>query len=327
MPFSSGLSFTGIAKEVTPGTPIAATGFIPTTQFDPVDVQMFFDDEGLRGSMAAVYNEVAGPVYSTMDMAGGVFADTVGWPLAGILGDVATTGASAPFTHTMALKNSSDGQPTSYTLTDYYGSQAGSPARQYAGSKFTDFGLKFSADGLLLWTAKAVGFVSAVAAKPTVAVSAQPPLPAWVGTVNIAGGAKTFVESGEINFKRSGGPIHTVDGTAAPYKIWVGALEVSGKMTIVVEDEVEYGRYTGAAQAPAIMVFDWTTGTAAALVDVSVTMSKVQYTVVSYKRGKDYLEADIDFKGIANTTDVGASAGYSPAKVLVKNALAASTYV
>ena len=119
-------SYVGIAKETTKGTPVAATDFIPVAKdsLKPVDIIDPLYDQGLRGSNVMNYNYIPGRKRSNFDFGGAVFADTIGYALAGIMGDVATVGAAAPYTHTISLKNSltstTNTQPISYTLTDFY---------------------------------------------------------------------------------------------------------------------------------------------------------------------------------------------------------------
>lgn len=325
MPTPSNLSFVGVAKEATKGTGVASTAYIPIKSIDPQDEITYFEDTGMRGAMVDVYNEVQGPMFSTLALTGDVFPDTIPWLLANIHGDLATVGASAPFAHTMAVKNSTDGQPGAISITDHYGLQGGTPARRYPGQQVAELAFKFAGDGMFEWDAKTVGYSSVSVAKPTPSFTAIPPLPGWLGTVSIAAGAKTFLEHGEINVKRvSADAIHTVDGTQAPYAIFVGALAVDGKMTLVHEDDTELTRFL--AGTTTALVFNWTQGAGAALVQVQCTMSKVQYTVASIKRGKQYVELEVEFKALANSTDVGATGGYSPAKWVVQNAIAASIY-
>ena len=55
-------------------------------------------------------------------------------------------------------------------------------------------------------------------------------------------------------------------------------------------------------------------------------MTKCAFTVAKIERGKDFIELNVTYKAIANTTDVGATSGYSPIKVTLKNAKASGTY-
>ena len=91
-------SYLGVAKETTKGTAVAPTAFIPVaaSKLKTQDIIDPLMDEGLRGSLVKDYNYVQGRYRSTVEWGGPVFADTFGWAVAGILGSVATTGASAP---------------------------------------------------------------------------------------------------------------------------------------------------------------------------------------------------------------------------------------
>lgn len=313
-------SFLGIAKEATKGTSVAATDFIPVKNITPFDNIKYLTDEGWRGSMVVDYGEVQGVIYSEFEFGGDVFADTIGYPLAGVLGDLVTTGASAPFTHTMAVKNSTDGQATSYTLTDFNSFNA----RRFAGCQFGKFDLKFSADGLLEYTATAQGYASATGATPTPSFSAITPSPVWYGTTTIAGSLTTKLSEGSLSISRELTPIFTVDGSQAPYQIFQGAVSVEGSLKLIMEDDTDLTRYLTNTQPS--LVLNWTQGTGAALTQVQFTMTKCAFTVAKVDRSKDYVEIDVNYKGVANTTDVGASSGYSPVKVIVQSAKASGTY-
>jgi hypothetical protein len=319
------LSFLGIAKEATKGTGVVPTNYIPIkTSITPSDKVVYLPDEGLRGSMVDVYNEVQGPVYSEIGIEGDVFPDAISWWLDGFFGDLVESGASAPFTHNHATKNSGDGQPGSKSITDFYGLTGGTPARRFAGCQVGELSFKWTGDGMFSYSTKLTGYQSVQVAKPTPSFTAITPLPGWLPLLTIGGSSKLFMESGEINLKRNVNVIHAADGTQAPYQIFVGPVQVDGKCMFVHEDDTELTRYlTG---TPAALVFNWTQGAAAALVQVQATMTKPQYTVADIVRGKDYVETSITFKPVANTTDVGASAGYGACKFVVQNATAAGVY-
>ena len=114
-------------------------------------------DKGLRGSLVENYNYIPGRTRSTFDFSSAAFPDGIGYALTGLLGACATTGASAPFTHTISLKNSAvaaaDAQPLSYTLTDFYAAAV----RAYPGIQFTDFSLAAQIEADFLWECVADG--------------------------------------------------------------------------------------------------------------------------------------------------------------------------
>lgn len=322
MPISTVQSFVGIAKEATRGTAVTAVDYIPVKSMQLNDHQSFLQDSGMRGSQVASYGQIAGVTWAEYDMGGDVLADTIGYPVAGILGSVATTGASAPYTHAATLLNSGDGQPTSYTITDYDGVQA----RQIAAAQFSDLSFTFSADGLLEWSAKATANLSTPTATPSRSYTPVTPIANWLGVVTIAGAGSTILIDGTCDIKRPVNPIHTLDGTANPYRLWAGPINVSGKLSFVTETgEAQLLNYLNNSQPS--LDLNFSQGAGAALTQVKLHMSKCAYTGGTITRGKDWVQTDVTYEAVANTTDIGASGGYSPLAVTLQNAKASGTYV
>ena len=319
-------SYLGIAKEATKGTAVAPTDFIPVMvdSLKPVDIIDPLYDTGLRGSMVTNYNYIPGRTRSTFDFGGHVFADTIGYPIAGIMGAVATSGASAPFTHTVSLLNASatgaDSQPISYTLTDFYAANV----REYAGIQFHDFSLKFNADGMLEYDAKGTGWASAGASTPTPSFSTILPTPVWRGTVTIGGSAVSYTIEGNIDLKRNVTPIYGISNTQNPYQVFVGGLDVTGKLTFVMENNTELTRFLTNTQP--ILVLNWNYGSGASEVQLQATITKGAYVAAAIERGNDFVTVAVDINGQANTTDAGASGGFAPIKWQLKNAKASGTY-
>jgi hypothetical protein len=321
--YASDLSFLGIAKETTRGTGVVSTDFIPVdpSSLAPKDVVVYLEDSGLRASQVDLYDVQQGVTFSEYGFGGDVFPDTLGFILSGLTGDVATSGASAPFTHTFSVKNSGDGQPTSFTLSDNDGAQS----RQFAGMQFSDLGLKFSADGTLSYDTKAMGNLSSTISAPTKSFASTIIQPAWRTIVTIGGSGVVTVVEGSLDLKRKVTAVHTLDGTANPYRIWVGPLQVSGKLKFVQEDESELTRYLTNTK-PSLQI-DLSQGAGSTATQCKFLMTKAAYVEAGKVRGKDWMEIDVNFKALANTTDVGASGGYSPIKATLQNAKAAASYV
>jgi len=320
-------SFIGIAKEATKGTAVAPTDYllVMSDSVKPVDVIDPLYDKGLRGALVDSYNYIPGRTRSTFDFSSAGFPDGIGYALTGLLGACATTGASAPYTHTISLKNSltaaADAQPLSYTITDFYAAAV----RAYPGLQFTDFSLKFNADGMLEYDAKTTGFISASASTPTPTFSTILPTPVWTGTVSIAGSPVSTAVSGNIDMKRPVTPIYGIANTQNPYAVFVGALETTGKFTFVMEDNTELTRYLTNTQ-PAI-ILNWSQGASAALTQIQATITKGAYTAAVIERGSDYVQVTIDLNAQGNTTDAGASGGFGNIKWELKNAKASGTYI
>lgn len=319
-------SYLGIAKEATKGTPVAPTDFIPVmaNKMKPADVIGELYDEGARGSLVKEYAYIQGRSNSTYDFGGSVFADTFGYVVAGILGDVTTTGASAPYTHTMSLKNATatgaDAQPISYTLTDFYAANV----RAYPGIQFSDLSLKFTADGLLEYDAKGTGWLSSSASTPSPSFSSVLPTPVWQATVSVGGTTISNVVDGNLDMKRDVTPIFGLANTRNPYQVFLGALETKGKIKFVMENNDQLTNYLTNVQ-PAI-VLNWSQGAGSTATQIQFTITKGAYTAAAIMRDKDFVEIDIDINAMGNTTDAGSSAGYSNIKWVLQNAKPASTY-
>jgi hypothetical protein len=319
-------SYLGIAKETTKGTPVAPTAFIPVgvSKFKAVDIIDPLMDEGLRGSNNKNYNYVQGRVRSTVEFGGPVFADTIPWAIAGLLGSVATTGSVAPFTHTVSLKNASatgtDAQPTAFTVTDFYVANV----RAYAGCQIHDFNLTFSAEGLLEYDAKATGWQSTTASTPTPSFSTITPTPVWQATVSVAGSTVSNTVDGSLTLTRSVTPIYGINNTQNPYSIFVGPLEVKGQLKFVMENDTQLTNFLSNSQ-PAIVI-NWTNGSGASATQLQATITKGAYTAAVIDRSKDFVEVMIDLTGVGNTTDAGSTGGYAPIKFVSQNAVTSGTY-
>lgn len=320
-------SYLGIAKEVTKGTPVAPTDYIPvaSSKMKPADIigELLASDMA-QGSLVKDYAYVQGRSNSTYDFGGPVYPDTIGYVLGGILGSVATSGASAPYTHTISLKNASstgaDAQPTAFTLTDFYAANV----RAYPGIQFHDFNMKFTADGLLDYDAKGTGWLSSAASTPTPSFSSVLPTPTWLATVSIGGSTVSNAVDGEINMVRPPSAIFGLANTRDPYQIFLGALETTGKFKFVMENDTQLTNFLTNVQ-PAITL-NWSQGSGSTATQISFTITKGAYTAAVIDRSKDFVEIDVDVRAIGNTTDAGSTGGYSNIKWTLQNAKPSGTY-
>lgn len=320
-------SYLGIAKEVTKGTPVAPTDFIPvaSSKLKPADVIGELLAENMaQGSLVKDYAYVQGRSNSTYDFGGPVYADTIGYAIAGVLGSVSTSGATAPYTHTISLKNASatgaDAQPTAFTLTDFYAANV----RAYPGIQFHDFSMKFTADGLLDYDAKGTGWLSSAASTPSPTFSSVLPTPVWQATVSIGGSTVANSVEGEINMVRPVTPIFGLANTRDPYQVFLGALETTGKFKFVMENDTQLTNFLTNVQ-PSITL-NWSQGSGSTATQIAFTLTKGAYTAAVIDRSKDYVEIDVDVRAIANTTDAGSTAGYSNIKWTLQNAKPSGTY-
>ena len=320
-------SYLGIAKESVKGTVVAPTDFIPVAKdnLKPQDMVDALYDTGLRGSNVLNYNYIPGRKHSTVDFGGAVFADTIGYGIAGLLGVDTVTGVSAPYTHNITLLNSlasgADAQPISYTLTDFYAVDV----RSYPGCQFSDFSLKFNADGMLEYDTKTTGFSSTTVADPTPAFSTVLPTPVWQGTVSIGETLVANAMNGNIDMKRPVTPIYGIAQTQDPYQVFLGPLEVTGKVTFIMENDDQLINFLDNTQ-PSIQLV-WSYGTGADEVAIVATINKGAYTAAVIERSQDFVQVTIDLNAQSNTSDAGPTGGYSPISWTLLNAKPSNTYI
>lgn len=309
----------GVAKEVTKGTTVAPTAFIPVKSFNPVLKQAKLIDSGWRGSMGDNFGMQNGTRYSEIDIAGDVFVDTFPWLLAGVLG-VDTVAGAGPYTHTLQLLNTGDAQPTSLTLTD---NEAGlETARSWPGQQVSEVTLKFDAAGLLGFDAKTLGWASAVVAAPTASFSALAPVPSYVCAPTLNALAMPNIQNAEIVIKRLSAEAVMAVGAQDPYKIHLGALEVTTKILYVAADGVPLVDYQTGVTKPLVTTF-----TQAAGQILKLTMTQHHYDEVKLTRGKAFVELETTGRAIFNATDSAGASGLAPLAAIVTNALATSIYL
>ncbi len=230
------------------------------------------------------------------------------------------TAIASPYTVVSAVLNTGTGQPPSFAITDNYGPNA----RQYPGAVFTEFGLKFSADALLTYSAKCLALPEVVVPKPQASYSAERAIAGYTGLVTLGGTATQLVESGELTIKREAEPILAVDGVQAPRQIWGSMVSADGKLTITMEDDTHYLNFINNTQPSLDLNYAFGSGVNAR--QIRFHLSKAAYTAATIARGKKWVQVEVTFKGRFNTTDAGPSGGASPIAVTLTNSVLPGTY-
>jgi hypothetical protein len=319
MPKPSHLAQLGFGRETIPGTAVPATMWAPWKSLAPKDELKIIKDEGNRGAPVATMGAQAGPRGAALDWGGDVLADVIGWPLASLLPDVTATGAAAPYSTAFSVLCTGDTQPPALTATifDPLGTW------QYPGLQVSELQIKWNADGFLEYSAKAMGWGYVTGATPTTSYSAVRPQANW-GVVNKIAGTQMFVQEGEITIKRKVEAIRGANGTQNPYRIWSGDVAVDGKMTLVMEDTTQRTAFQNVT--PQSLDVSFTQGAGATQTGLALHCSQAVYTEGTPTYGKDYIEMPVTWEAIANTSDIGASGGYSPIKVTLTNAMPTGTY-
>ena len=94
--YPSVLSWLGISRELTAGTPLAPVVTHPLEQADysPEDMPKFLKDNAIRGSMTNLFYETLGVESAQFSLGGPNFLDTHGYFFDNVFGDLSTTGSS-----------------------------------------------------------------------------------------------------------------------------------------------------------------------------------------------------------------------------------------
>lgn len=299
-----------IAHEAVKGTAEAApTSSIPIRTFTGGRDKTKLPDMSLRGSAVDSFAEADGVYHGTFNIEGDVFADTIGHLLLAILGEEAVSGAG-PYLHAFTVLNSGDQQPPGHTLWDNYSVSC----RRHFGAQFTSLAFSWEDGGLLAYTAEALTLGDTVVTAPVASYGALAPHPAWASTCLI-GGVAAYPLSGDLTISRNDAePVHVQDGLQTPRHIWVGSLSVEGTLVLLMEADTYFQQFIDNTQPTLDLPFvSGSTG-------LRFLMSKVTWQTPEIDRSGSYVKLSMPFKALGNTTDAGASGGYSPIKATLTNA-------
>jgi hypothetical protein len=316
----------GLAVETEQGTAVttlAATCLVKA--FEPEDKIVMLTDDALRGSMVDSYGEIQGPKNTEFSVNGPVFCDWFPFFVRNILGDNTTTGAG-PYTHAMSVLNSGTAQPSSLTLVDWQGPTATSNARTYSGCCLSELTLKGNPESTLLeWSAKGLGWESSdyPTAPPTFSPSADAPMAAWRTGIGVGGtfGAmpNATIRNWEVTITRALKVEWTSQNEQTPYIIQRGVVGVTGSFYVSVPaDETMLDYWLSNTQPQLQFLIDnGQAGTAQRRLTIDMLLGSFASTKIN--RSEEAVGYDVSFKGVANTTNAGASGGYSPIKVTTIN--------
>lgn len=320
MTVPAGLAALAFALESAYGTLAAPVIGLPYSSFGPVDNNGLLFDASWRGSAVDVAGHETGVLDSAISVAGPVLPDSIGIPLAGMLGDVVFA-AGSPNTHTMSVLNTGGQQPPSYTgsLSDPAG------LLQWAGCKVASLKLAWDASALLKHETALVGLASSVpGALVMPAVTTEKPLPSWTGALLLGGSAETRLLSGSISLERVVTAKRNSTGAQAPWLQRSEELKVSGALEVAVLTDTYRALLLGGTTTSLDLTFS--TGVGAALRSLKLHCSQAVLSAAARNYGGRWVEIGATFRAEGNTTDAGASGGRSPLKVTLKNAIGSGVY-
>ena len=306
--YPSNLTWLGIAKESTYGTPVATpTAWIPLMEPAWKADQKQLLNEAIYGDMSKIHGVVQGVRSDTLTYKSYLFLDTLFQHMETVLGAADTvTGASDPYTHKTSLLNTGNAQPPSWTLSLYNGAETW----QMPGAIVSKVEVDLKAEDLSSLNVEWMGLPAVKVSNPTNTPSTAKPWASWNTTINVNSVAASSYSDIKLTFTRECEAVQTADGTIAPYVIFVGPLNVEGDLT---------GVYQGYTNNPQDLSNYLTNGQVPITVQVNPVGDATHYGLfqqtlcaftsveVKVPAGK-YLEIQGKFVGIANTTDATAGA-------------------
>lgn len=329
--YPSAKQFVNAAKETTQGTAVT-TGMttMPVTEFKPKDDPVLLKDEALRGSMAKLFGVIQGPQKSSYTIGGAAFLDWLPLHLLNLMGEIASSGpVSSIYTHAISLLNSGTGQPPSHTFVDWQGLTATTNARTYPGCCHSSLTLKGNPESSLIeWSAKGNGYWSLPfpTAPPVSAPSTVSPIAAWrvaLGFGGVASGGTQVltVRDWEVTTNRELSVQYTSQNSQAPFIIQRGPIATTAKFYVDKPSDETFLNYLRANTQPQFQLLVSNGLAAAAAQTLQIDMAALAFDMVEVNRGGVAVGYDVTCEAIANTTNVGASGGFSPVKYTVTNAV------
>lgn len=331
--FPVSAQFSGIAKDLGAGVPVAMVDNLLTNNFMFVDTPAWLTDNSYVGGMDATGTVVQGKLYCAVSGGGNVFTDTFPYLLANILGDVTTTGTASPFSHVISLmnpaaSNSYHAQPTSHTLTAYNGVAASTGAWVIASSALSQLVIEFNAaTGLLAYTFTANGWPSAAAAaRPTSAPSSVKPLAAWRGQMGLGGPASggtllSNLASAKITITRQLENQFMADGTQNPQAIARADITSSFEAAFLATDSTVWSDMMNNTKPQIQFLFN-----ASATQQLQIDMQVAAFKVAKPNYGSKMVRWDTSGTGERNSTNIGSTGGLASIQTTVVNAVAAGHY-
>ena len=294
--------YAGWGLESTRGQAASVTTFTPIGDPKVEPKLTWIDDSALRGSPTMHYDQVPGVRFDNYSAKEFWYWDQSPNRIRAALGSTDSVTASV---HTIGLANvpQSGSQPPSYTIIN----DSVDNTYQMTGSQLADFTLTLGADAAVelatTWITNPYTTVASVSPVETAAHLA----PAWNTSASIGNTVVSIIENFELDIKRNSAAIFTL-GNQGPYRTWAGPIDVSGKITAVVELGTNYNAnaLTRDQQVMALQVIDPVTG-----YYTEFRMSATQWESPVITVGKAYLTLEADFVGVASTVDA-VNGGFSP---------------
>jgi hypothetical protein len=274
--------------------------------------------------MVKTYGIIQGPISTGFDMAGPCFMDGLPYLLSNIFGDETATG-TGPTTHAFSVLNTGTAQPKTLTIVHYQGMPVTTHARSYSGCALSDLTITGNSESsLIMYQAKGLGWQSldVPTTPPVFAPTVVQPQAAWRYGVGmggtVVGAPNKTIRDFSLTISRELRVENTLQNLQTPYIIQRGAVTVTGQFTVAVPSDETFLNYLLNNTQPQLQIAG-SIGATTTLYGLQIDSLLAAMQDVTIKTDEVALGYTATFECVANTTNAGASGGYSPIKVTVSN--------
>lgn len=306
---NSALSHVGLIKEVTVGSYLAPTIYLPTDgQPTPSDDMERIIDESYDANRSKVRGIYDGVHDGSIGWSSMFYPDAIGTLLRG-LGYVDVVTGSGPFLHTFKLP-ASNAQPVSFSITDFDTVEA----RGWPGQMIDTMAVKVDTKGAAKYDVAMKGFPSAPQSTPTPSFTSSAPWLSWNAQLSLAGSTSNKGLTAEIDFNQGAETIHTLQNSQSPLTTYAGSLDVGVKFRAIYDATTEIARHRGNTQVATALTLTHPVSPNV----ITFTSTVNGYITAKVDRSGTYVVVDLDTTGIFNATDAG------PMQVTISNSVAAA---
>ena len=306
--------FFGLAPEAVRGTAVSVSTFNPIGDPKVEPKLTWIDDSALRGSPVMHYDQVPGVRHDEFNGKSFIYWDIFPNLCRAALGSTDSVSASV---HTIGVLNEANvgSQPPSYTLIN----DSVDNTYQLTAGQLSDLNVTAAVDAAVEATFTFITNPYTTVGSVSPVESGQHLVPAWNCSASIGGASVAVVENFEIDIKRNATSIHTIGGQG-PYRNWAGPVEVSGKMSLIVELGTNYNAQALMRNQQQLL-FQMTDPVTNFYTLFQMSAAQLEDPVINV--GKAYVALDANFTAVANTTDA-VNGGYAP--IVTKSYNSISSY-
>ena len=314
--------YLGLAPEVTYGTPVNPTIFIPLKNPAWAPKPTYLKDDSLIGSPVMYRDEVLGVIYYEYTHKMYLFADIFPYLAVAILGGTDTvTGTTAPYTHTVKLLNSASvgSQPPSFTVTWFDGKNV----HQIAGCILSKLMISMKVDGPVELDLTWMGQAETNPGTTSNSYNSEHLVPGWDTTILLGTSQSYAVEEYDVTIERNNTKAIFGAGQQSPRTVFAGPARVSGKYLCFFDNNDPLAPNIVADSLTRDQLVNYVTFTDPTTTHtVQIKMDAVQLEDPTLPSDKEYLGVAANFEAIGNSTD--ATSGISPAYCITVNAQSAA---